>query len=129
MPVRIWLHFHGLPPEGMARAGMTALAELTMIEGDPLPTYACRGTAVDGFLPGPFFERREHREEANALLECWRYDPCLFAPGGSGIVDRFSLYLSLDDSDDERVRLACAELLEGWTSPKNRSLLLCGYRR
>lgn len=112
---RIWMHFHGLPPEGMARAGMTALAELTMIEGDMLPTYACRSTAVDGLLRGSFFERREHREEANALLECWRYDPCLFAPGGSGIVDRFSLYLSLADSDDERVRLACAELLEGWT--------------
>jgi hypothetical protein len=112
---RMWMQFHGLPPEGMARAGMTALAEVTMVEGDPLPTYACRSTAVDGLLQGSFLERREHREEANSLLECWRYDPCLLAPGGRGSVDPLSLYLSLADSDDERVRLACAELLEGWT--------------
>ena len=108
---KMWVHLHALPPEGVVKAGMTALADLTMIEGDPLPTYACRSTAVDGFLLGTFFERREHREEANALLECWRYDPCLFAK--DGIVDRLSLYLSLADSADERVHQACDTLLEG----------------
>lgn len=110
---RLWVHLEGLPPAGMPKAGMTALAELTMIEGDPLPTYACRNAALPGLQAGSFFELREHREEANAQLECWRYNPSLFAKDLA--VDRFSLYLSLADSDDERVRLACAELLENWT--------------
>ena len=121
---RIWLKLHALPPEGVVKAGLTALAELTLIEDDPIRTYACRNTAVDGVVMTKLVaERREHREEANACLECWRYDPCLFVNdggenrqiAGDGTVDRFSLYLSLADSDDERVRLACDELLKGWT--------------
>lgn len=110
---RIWVRHHVLPPTGMVKAGMTALAELTMIEGDPLPTYACRSTAVEGLLNGTLFDRCENQEEANARLECWRYDPSLLVK--DLIVDRLSLYLSLADSDDERIRLACAELLEGVT--------------
>lgn len=106
-----WIHLHALPPEGMLKAGVTALSELTLVEGDLLPTYACRNVTAATLASGTFFEQREHREEANARLECWRYDPCLFAEGDH--VDRLSLYLSLAGSDDERIRLACAELQEG----------------
>lgn len=107
---RMWIHLHAPPPEGLPRAGMSALADLTMIADDPIPTYACHSSDVKGFLLGSHFAQCKHREEANALLECWRYAPGLFAQ--EGIVDRLSLDLSLADSADERVRLACSELLE-----------------
>jgi DNA-binding MarR family transcriptional regulator len=43
-------------------------------------------------------------------LEIWSYPPELFAKGG--VVDRFSLYLSIQADDDERVESALAEMME-----------------
>ncbi|EFB40206.1 MULTISPECIES: hypothetical protein [Parachlamydia] len=43
-------------------------------------------------------------------LEVWNYDPELFAK--DGIVDPFSLYLSLQESKDERVEGALEEMME-----------------
>lgn len=43
-------------------------------------------------------------------LEIWKYDPRLL--GESGLVDPLSLYLSLADTDDERVEGALDQLLE-----------------
>ena len=49
--------------------------------------------------------------ETDAIeLEIWRYDPAMFAT--DGIVDPFSLYLSLKDSKDERIQIALEEMME-----------------
>jgi len=50
-------------------------------------------------------------DETNALIvEVWSYAPTLFA--SDGWVDRLSLYLSLRDTQDERVQAALDQVLE-----------------
>ena len=43
-------------------------------------------------------------------VEIWSYNPELFVE--NGVVDRFSLYLSMQDNEDERVALALEEMME-----------------
>jgi hypothetical protein len=43
-------------------------------------------------------------------LEIWSYSPRLFEKGD--VVDRFSLYLSLQANDDERVESALEKMME-----------------
>ena len=50
------------------------------------------------------------REGAAFELEIWHYDPDLFAK--KGCVDPYSLYLSLKETEDERVEAALEELME-----------------
>jgi hypothetical protein len=52
----------------------------------------------------------EGREEAEARLEIWKYDPWLLAENGRA--DRCSLYLSLRNSADERVQKEIQFLIE-----------------
>ena len=49
-------------------------------------------------------------EEADVQLELWSYNPKLFEK--DGLVDPFSLYLSLQDIKDERVEAALEKLIE-----------------
>ena len=50
-----------------------------------------------------------HKEFGEHVVEVWRYDPKLL--GESGMVDRLSLYLSLRDTEDERVRKEVKKLI------------------
>jgi hypothetical protein len=43
-------------------------------------------------------------------LEIWSYSPVLFAK--NGVADRFSIYLSLQGTEDERVESALEEMME-----------------
>lgn len=110
-PVRrgVWARFEKLP-EGFLPAGIAALSRRTLLEEDARPTYACREAKWDYLLHESKVRVAEHEDEARARVELWRYDPGLLAKGGA--VDPLSLYLSLADSADERVRLAATELLE-----------------
>lgn len=107
---RHWIRF-AQPGKGWRRAGLTALAELTLVADDTVPNYA-----VDG---GEFRRQREcgeitvgHGPEgAQASIEVWRYDPGVLAEGK--MVDQLSLILSLRETDDERVTQALGELVKG----------------
>ncbi len=90
-------------------AGISALADITMLNPPPLPVYAIGKEGWRAWdktqvrqLPSP--------EEADFELEIWHYDPNLFASDGR--VDSFSLYLSLEANKDERIEIALEELLE-----------------
>ena len=49
--------------------------------------------------------------EYNAsVLEVWSYSPKLF--GKQGVVDRFSLFLSMREDNDERVQSALKDMME-----------------
>jgi hypothetical protein len=49
--------------------------------------------------------------EPNASeLEVWSYSPALF--GKNGVVDRFSLFLSMREDNDERVQSALEAMME-----------------
>jgi len=50
------------------------------------------------------------REEADARVESWKYDPWVLAE--NGVVDRCSLYLSLRKSGDERMQKEIGLLIE-----------------
>lgn len=91
-------------------AGESALAHFTMLSEPRTPTVAL---AASAWLrcEGDFGEPVDRWDESGVIVETWSYDPEFL--GAHGYVDRFSLYLSLRDSDDERVKLALDELLEG----------------
>lgn len=96
-------------PKG-PRAGLTALANYSMLAEPPTPTIAL---TVD--------EWKEFESQYGAVLakatdpdateiEVWSYDPKLFAK--DDCVDRFSLFLSRKDDSDERVQMAAEEMME-----------------
>ncbi len=92
------------------RAGLTALAEYTMLAR---PARATHALSQKDWLS----LRQQHevievpQQDPEALeIEVWSYSPAQFAD--SDLVDPLSLYLSLRDSDDERVEASLEELLE-----------------
>jgi hypothetical protein len=103
-PVRAkhWVRQFALNNEDQLAAGMTALDRHTMINDDPVPTFA--------LWQNDYRARLRHGEivecmgvtEAKAMIECWSYDPKRLADGNC--VDRLSLFLSLRKSGDERVQ-------------------------
>jgi hypothetical protein len=107
---RHWIRF-AQPGKDWLRAGLTALAELTLAADDALPTYAVKADE---------FRRQRERgqitvchgpEGAQARIEAWRYDPGVLTK--DKMVDRLSLILSLRETDDERVTQALGELVKG----------------
>ena len=94
------------PTPNFCVAGMTALSELSMVAPDPLTVYACCASDLKG-TGG--YERPRYEDEAKSVLQVWHYDPKIC---GDAHVDRLSLYLSLRDDDDPRVKDAVEGLLE-----------------
>jgi hypothetical protein len=87
-------------------AGLSALAHFTMLAPPSNPVYALcmndwKKIAVHE-LPAP--------EPQSYEIEIWNYSPLLFQE--EDVVDRFSLYLSLQDSTDERVQSALEKMME-----------------
>jgi len=105
-----WAKFQQ-PPPSLLPAGLTALSKRGLLEDDPLPTYSCYVNEWKRLNASQAIIKLDHEDEASARVECWRYDPGLLAE--DAMVDRLSLFLSLADSPDERVRLAANSLLEG----------------
>ena len=90
-------------------AGLSALDHYSMIAGPSLPVYAVgrrewkhRLAKQVQILPYP--------DQAILQLEIWEYDPKVFS--SEGYTDPFSLYLSLRESQDERVQMALEEMME-----------------
>lgn len=90
----------------MIPAGITALAERSMLNGDKLKTFAIR--------EGEFDKNKLLDElvdpEKQVKIELWSYDPFLFA--FDGIADPISVALSLMENQDERVEMTIEEMLE-----------------
>ena len=91
-------------------AGITALSHRTLIEEDPRPTYALPEATFRTNLERGLFHGCPDPSEADVLLEAWTYNPLLL--GDNKEVDPLSLYLSLRDTPDERVRQQLQPLLE-----------------
>ena len=105
-----WVRW-GQPRARPVVAGTTALSEASMVTDEDVPTYAMRDRdVVAATRKGEIFIS-EGREEAEARVEAWKYDPWLLAENGRA--DRCSLYLSLRNSTDERVQKEIQFLIEG----------------
>lgn len=96
------------PP--LIRAGETALAALTDLNPPRLPTFAIEAANWTTFFAKNGIDETNDIEEAEALIETWRYDPRSLSTGDT--VDPLSLYAAYWNHKDERVAQAADELLE-----------------
>lgn len=91
-------------------AGMTALSNLTMIEDEPIPTYALLDTAYLDNLGKGVYVASPDFEGAEAFIQAWTYNPLLLGDGSN--VDPLSLHLSFRHDGDERVQQQLKQLIE-----------------
>lgn len=89
-------------------AGISALADLSMLAQPKIPIYAISARSWKALQQLKNIQELPTDEEADIQLEIWSYDPRLFAK--KGIIDLFSLYLSLREEQDERVEAALKKL-------------------
>jgi hypothetical protein len=90
-------------------AGLSALAQRTMLSEPEIPEYAVSSDAWKT-LASNGIETIPVEEPGTCVLQVWRYDPFLLKT--EGIIDPFSLYLSLQQVRDERVESALEEIME-----------------
>jgi hypothetical protein len=103
-----WVRW-GQPRARAVAAGTTALSQTSMLAEDPIATYAMRDRElVAAFEKGQLLGCNG-REEADARMESWKYDPWVLAE--NGVADPCSLYLSLRGSGDERVQKELPSLI------------------
>jgi DNA-binding MarR family transcriptional regulator len=106
----LWVRW-GQPRARAVISGVTALSEASMLMDEQLQTHAMRDKDVAGALSKGQIVLCGGREEAEARMEAWKYDPWLLAENGKA--DRCSLYLSLRNTPDERIQKEIEFLIEG----------------
>ncbi len=95
-----------LIPKGVETAGLSALAERTLMSAPVRKVFA-----VDGSQAGDpsVCSIADSRDDAKSELQIWHYPPRIT---GSGNVDRYSLFLSLKDVADPRIEGALEDMME-----------------
>jgi len=86
----------------------TALANYTFIAN-----FSSSSFAIDKNEVSKYQEELQaflHPEEGDIRLEIWKYNPALLAE--KQFVDRLSLSLCYNDTDDERVRKEITEMID-----------------
>lgn len=89
------------------QAGLFALAKLSSLSAGDCRTYATTSKEYAKYEAKSSLKIAAERE---AEIEIWSYDPKKIMKDER--VDRFSLFLSLRDSKDERVQAALVEMME-----------------
>ncbi|MCH9626049.1 MAG: hypothetical protein S4CHLAM123_12380 [Chlamydiales bacterium] len=102
---RVWIR--GKKPK--IQAGLSALAERSMLSPPSIPVYAISAENWKNWKKIGV-ELLPISEGATAELEIWHYAPNLFTEEDS--VDPCSLYLSLEEIEDERTEMALQEMME-----------------
>ncbi|MBF5059178.1 hypothetical protein [Candidatus Neptunochlamydia vexilliferae] len=102
---RVWVK--GKKPK--IKAGLTALAECSMLNPPTVPIYAMSMAdwlhwKESGVKVLPI------SEEATAELEIWHYNPTSITH--NSVIDPFSLYLSLREIKDERIEAALESVIK-----------------
>ncbi len=105
---RLWVKHSFNEPLGM-KAGLTALAHYSALAEPANPVFAMVSKKWREIKNNNLVIELAIAEPDACELEIWSYSPLLL--GESGIVDRFSLYLSLQANDDERVESALEEMM------------------
>jgi hypothetical protein len=90
-------------PDGAVEAGDMALSAISDINPPEIPTYAVQ---IKGFRSLGLAERG--KESAKFKLQLWLYPPTIF---GNGVIDRFSLALSLRANPDDRIQIATENIM------------------
>lgn len=93
------------------RAGYSALSDYSMLADNEYETYAISKEAYKQIEKSVQIEFEDLLNEQDYIkLEVWKYDPSLFAE--NGIVDKFSLYMSFGQGQDERTEEILKEIKE-----------------
>ena len=91
--------------DDMVLAGISALAEQTMLIDNRFRTYAVNGKKYDkSVLTDEMVE-----PGSQVALEIWNYDPKLFA--NDNVADPVSVALSFENSNDERIEEAVDDMM------------------
>jgi len=109
-PVRKRLWINGSENIDLLIAGESALAKYSMLTPPKQPIYAISSKnwkVVQDIIPVTI---SPYPEEADFQLEIWRYEPKMLA--NIKTVDPLSLYLSLQETEDERIESALEEMME-----------------
>jgi DNA-binding MarR family transcriptional regulator len=109
-PVRKRLWVSGLRDHELLMAGEAALASHSMLSPPKQSIYAISSKGWKLLQAEMSVEVPPDPEEAQFQLEIWRYDPQVLTEAET--VDPLSLYLSLKETEDERVESALAEMME-----------------
>lgn len=91
-------------------AGLSALSEISMLSSPDRPIYAMSLQTWKELQKIGCFQEIHEDDEAEIEIEVWSYDPLLFAK--KRIVDRFSLYLSLKENQDERIQTMLEKMIK-----------------
>ena len=109
-PVRKIIYTKTKPLDALT-AGMEALSELSMINPPGHPIMAIDRNKLNKEQVEVVNNKDLIKDTKLVELELWDYDPGLFS--NNGHVDLLSLYASLKEETDERVRQALEEVLRG----------------
>jgi len=106
---RLWVKHFFNEPLGV-QSGLTALAHYSGLAEPVNPVFAMVGKKWKEIQNSNHVMALTIKEPDACELEIWSYSPRLFEK--NGVVDCFSLYLSLETNDDERVESALEEMME-----------------
>jgi DNA-binding transcriptional ArsR family regulator len=98
------------PPERYLEAGCLALSRMSNLAEPSRCDYAIDAAAAGKLLKAGLLVDTDSGEDTEARVQVWSYKP-LPAPDGAW-VNPFSLWLSLESDEDERVRKELDSLLE-----------------
>lgn len=91
-------------------AGETALSTVSMLSPPQMQTTACTKKDIPPSTIDYTNDARWMPATELSNLQIWKYSPTLFAT--NGMVDPVSLYMSLKDSNDERIQASLEEMME-----------------
>ncbi len=101
-------HRDGLP---LYQAGASALARFSILAAGRAETFAMSSSRYRAALEDGKLIRVPYAEDDTVVIERWHYAPGLLS-SNRHVVDPLSLYLSLQQDQDERVQAALKEMLE-----------------
>jgi len=107
---QVYAMFHSDPAIGLM-AGLTALSHYSMISEPETSVFAISPEVWKTAKLDKGVLELDYEDEDAYKVEIWRYDPTLLSKENT--VDRLSLFLSLRDSNDERIEAALDEMMEG----------------
>jgi hypothetical protein len=99
-PVEKVLYTNNMLSNGML-SGIEAMSEYTMLNPQQYPTLAISKQEAKSLML--------NKQVGDYEVQIWRYNPRLLTP--KNVVDKLSLYLSMKDTDDERIQIELENLI------------------
>jgi DNA-binding MarR family transcriptional regulator len=109
----VYVKIHNTIWDRFRIAGLNALSQYTMISAPDLNELAINTNDYTDGLKKNIFYKTLDKEDADAKLEIWTYSPG-FNLENLSIVDKYSLFLSLKNIEDERIEMALEDLSRGF---------------